>query len=328
MMSSVEQAPLGTPYTAATTSEEVMAGVDLTYKVAVVTGGYSGLGLHTTTALTRAGAHVIVPARRVDTARAALDGITGVQVVEMDLADQDSIRAAAAEIAQSVDRIDLLFATAGIMATPLERTTQGWESQFAVNHLGHFALTMHLWPLLATADSARVVLYSSAGHHLSPIRWSDIDFTGGYDKWQAYGQSKTAMILFGRGLTALGAADGIEAFSLHPGAILTPLQRHLPLQEQIDLEWVDEDGNGIDTSFKSVVQGAATGLWAATSTDLTGRGGVYCEDCDIAPTAIPGGSMADGGVQPYAIDPDEAERLWEESLRRTGIGREWSIAMP
>lgn len=316
----MEQAPLGTSYTAATTSEEVMDGVDLTGTVAVVTGGYSGLGLHTTTALSRAGARVIVPARRVDTARAALDGITSVQVVEMDLADQDSIRAAAATIADSVDHVDLLFATAGIMATPLERTAQGWESQFAVNHLGHFALTMHLWPLLAAAERARVVLYSSAGHHHSPVRWSDIDFVDGYDKWQAYGQSKTAMILFGRGLTALGTADGIEAFSLHPGAILTPLQRHLPLQEQIDLGWVDGDGNGIDTSFKSVSQGAATGLWAATSPDLTGRGGVYCEDCDVAPLAQSGGSMGAGGVQPYAVDPEETAALWEESRRRTGLG--------
>ncbi|SFA58691.1 short chain dehydrogenase [Rhodococcoides kroppenstedtii] len=209
----------------------------------------------------------------------------------------------AATIADFVDRVDLLFATAGIMATPLERTAQGWESQFAVNHLGHFALTMHLWPLLAAANEARVVLYSSAGHHHSPIRWSDIDFTDGDDKWQAYGQSNTAMILFGRGLAALGAADGIEAYSLHPGAILTPLQRHLPLQEQIELGWVDEDGNGIDTSFKSVSQGAATGLWAATTTNLTGRGGVYCEDCDIAPLAQPDGSMGEGGVNPMQSTP-------------------------
>lgn len=319
-MKLVEQAPLGTPYTADTTSEEVMHGVDLTGSVAVVTGGYSGLGLHTTAALSRAGAHVIVPARRVDSARDALDGITGVKVVEMDLADQNSVRAAAAAIADSVDHVDLLFATAGIMATPLERTAQGWESQFAVNHLGHFALTMHLWPLLAAADRSRVVLYSSAGHHHSPIRWSDIDFSDHYDKWQAYGQSKTAMILFAKGLTALGSADGIEAYSLHPGAILTPLQRHLPLQEQIDLGWVDEDGNGIDTSFKSVSQGAATGLWAATSTDLADRGGVYCEDCDIAPLAQPGGSMGSGGVKPYAVDAEEAAALWEESRRRTGLG--------
>ena len=297
-----------------------MAGVDLTDKVAVVTGGYSGLGLHTTIALTRAGARVIVPARRVDSARDALGNVPGVQLVEMDLADQDNVRGAAATIADSVDRVDLLFATAGIMATPLERTAQGWESQFAVNHLGHFALTMHLWPLLAAANGARVVLYSSAGHHHSPIRWSDIDFTDGYDKWQAYGQSKTAMILFGRGLAALGAADGIEAYSLHPGAILTPLQRHLPLREQIELGWVDEDGNGIDTSFKSVSRGAATGLWAATTTDLTGRAGVYCEDCDIAPLAPPGSSMGAGGVQPYAVDPEETAALWEESRRRTGLG--------
>lgn len=320
MNTSVEQAPLGTSYSASTTAEEVMDGVGLTGKVAVVTGGYSGLGLHTVGALTRAGARVIVPARRVDSARAALDGVTGVQVVEMDLADQDSVRAAAATIADSVDRVDLLFATAGIMATPLERTAHGWESQFAVNHLGHFAFTMHLWPLLAAAERARVVLYSSAGHHLSSIRWSDIDFDDGYDKWQAYGQSKTALILFGRALAGLGANDGIEAYLLHPGAILTPLQRHLSRQEQVELGWVDEHGNGIDSSFKSVSQGAATGLWAATSTDLTGRSGVYCEDCDIAPIAQPGGSMGAGGVKPYAIDADAAAALWEESRRRTGYG--------
>lgn len=297
-----------------------MDGVDLTGKVAVVTGGYSGLGLHTTIALVRAGARVLVPARRGAVARAVLDGIDDVQVVGTDLADQDSIRAAAAAITDSVDRVDLLFAAAGVMATPLARTPQGWESQLAINYLGHFAFVMRLRRLLAAADGARVVLYSSAGHHLSPMRWSDIDFAAGYDKWQAYGQSKTALILFGRGLSDVGAGDGIEGFSLHPGAILTPLQRHLGRQEQVDLGWVDDRGNGIDTSFKSVSQGAATGLWAATATDLTGRGGVYCEDCDIAPVVRPGGPMSGGGVQPYAIDAEEAAALWEESRWRTGLG--------
>ena len=316
-----EQAPIGTVYTAATTSEEVMDGVDLHGKVAVVTGGYSGLGLQTTAALVRAGCRVIVPARRPDAARASLGAdLTDVQVVEMDLANQDSVRLAAEVIRGSVNQVHLLFATAGIMATPLQRTGQRWESQFAVNHLGHFSLAMGLWPLLAAADGSRVVVYSSAGHHYSPIRWTDIDFVDGYDKWDAYGQSKTANILFGRALTRVGANDGIEAFSLHPGAILTPLQRHLPLQEQVELGWVDEDGNGIDASFKTVTQGAATGLWAATSAELAGRSGVYCEDCDVARVALPDGSMGEGGVKPYAIDADEATRLWEESRVRTGSG--------
>lgn len=246
-----------------------MAGHDLSGVTAVVTGGYSRLGLASTRALTAAGARVLVPARRPDIARAALRDVKGSEVVPMDLTDLDGVRSAAAHIGDRIDRIDLLMAAAGVMATPERRVGPGWEFQLAANHFGHFTLACELYPLLAAAGGARVVAYSSAGHAMTDIRRHDPHFRTGYDRWLAYGQAKTANALFAVHLDALGKDDGIRAFALHPGKIITGLQREMPLQEQIDAGWVDEHGNVVAADFKTASQGAATGLWAATSPSST-----------------------------------------------------------
>ncbi|MEU0725115.1 SDR family NAD(P)-dependent oxidoreductase [Streptomyces sp. NPDC006140] len=313
-----DQQPFDSPFSAAGTAEDVLAGFDLSGRTALVTGGYSGLGLETARGLAAAGARVIVPARRLGVARAALADVDGCDVIPMDLADLDSVRAAAVQLNNSLDRLDLLMAVAGVMATPERRVGPGWESQLAVNHFGHFALACELYPLLAAAGGARVVVNSSAGHALTDIRWHDPHFRTGYDKWLAYGQAKTANALFAVQLDALGRTDGVRAFALHPGKIITGLQREMTLQEQIERGWVDEHGDVIGAGFKTPSQGAATGLWAATSPLLDGRGGLYLEDCDVARVSAPGAPMDDGGVRAYAIDSGAAERLWDLSVAATG----------
>ncbi|AIV35202.1 MULTISPECIES: SDR family NAD(P)-dependent oxidoreductase [Streptomyces] len=313
-----DQQPLGSPFSAAATAEDIVAGHDLSGTTAVVTGGYSGLGLETTRALATAGARVIVPARRPHVARAALQEVKGSEVIPMDLTDLDSVHSAAAHISNGIDRLDLLMAVAGVMATPERRVGPGWEGQLTANHFGHFTLVCELYPLLAAAGGARVVVNSSAGHTLTGIRWHDPHFRTGYDQWLAYGQAKTANALFAVHLDALGQGDDVRAFSLHPGKIITGLQREMTLQEQIDRGWVDEHGNVIGADFKTPSQGAATGLWAATSPLLDGRGGLYLEDCDIARVSAPGTAMDDGGVRAYAIDSEEAARLWDLSVAVTG----------
>ncbi|ANN21066.1 oxidoreductase [Amycolatopsis orientalis] len=314
------QHKIGSGFTAHSTAEEVLNGIDLSGKLALVTGGYSGLGLETTRALANAGAQVLVPARRPADAKAALTGISGTEVGELDLADLGSVETFARRFLGTGRSIDLLIANAGIMAAPERRVGPGWESHFAINHLGHHALVNRLWPALTASGGARVVTVSSAGHHDSPMRWDDVQFERGYDRWLAYGQAKTANVLFAVHLDALGAEHGVRAFSLHPGAILTPLQRHLRQEEMVGLGWIDEHGNQADPSFKSPQQGAATQVWAATSPLLDGLGGLYCEDCDVAEIAIEeGGPLT--GVRPYAIDADEAARLWQLSADLTGVPR-------
>ncbi|WP_328617393.1 SDR family NAD(P)-dependent oxidoreductase [Amycolatopsis sp. NBC_00355] len=311
------QHKIGSGFGAGTTAAEAVAGIDLTGKLAVVTGGYSGIGLEATRALTGAGAHVVVPARRRETAEQALDGLTGVEVDELDLGDLDSVRAFAGRYLASGRRIDLLITNAGIMACPETRVGPGWEAQFATNHLGHFALVNRLWP--AVAEGARVVALSSRGHHNSPIRWDDVMFTEGYEKWAAYGQAKTANVLFAVQLDKLGAEKGVHAFALHPGGIMTPLQRHLSRAEMVERGWMDEAGTML-VEFKTPEQGAATTVWAATSPQLAGLGGLYLEDCDVAelsPEDAEG--LAASGVRRYAVDPAQAERLWTLSAQLTGV---------
>jgi NAD(P)-dependent dehydrogenase (short-subunit alcohol dehydrogenase family) len=304
----MNQRKLGTGFGARTTAGEVLEGQDLTGKLAIVTGGYSGIGLTATRALVNAGAHVVVPARRPEAAPEASE------VDFLDLADLGSVRRFAEKFLASGRSIDILIAGAGIMACPETRVGPGWEAHFAVNHLGHFALVNLLWP--AISPGARVVSVSSAGHQLSGIRWDDVHFDRGYDRWLGYAQSKTANALFARHLDLLGR-DKARAFSLHPGAILTPLQRHLTTGDMVASGWIDECGNPVDPSFKTPEQGAATQVWAATSSRLDGLGGLYCEDCDIAEPTDSTDMIT--GVRDYATDPAEAARLWEVSAELTGI---------
>ncbi|MFI7702365.1 SDR family NAD(P)-dependent oxidoreductase [Nonomuraea sp. NPDC049480] len=310
------QHKIGSGFGARSTADDVLHGIDLSGKLAIVTGGYSGLGLETTRALARAGARVVVPARRPGVAREAVGDLEGVEVDELDLADLESVRGFAERFLATGRSAEIVITNAGIMACPETRVGPGWEAQFATNHLGHHALVNRLWPAIARGRG-RVVSVSSGGHRITGIRWDDVRFERGYDKWQAYGQAKTANILFAVHLDALGRDAGVRAFSLHPGAILTPLQRHLPKEEMVAAGWIDEAGNALDPSFKTPEQGAATQVWAATSPQLAGMGGVYCEDCEIAEVAAD--ENARGGVSPYAIDPDQAARLWRLSAELTGV---------
>jgi NAD(P)-dependent dehydrogenase (short-subunit alcohol dehydrogenase family) len=323
MTSFTPQQPIGSGFGPRSTAAEVVDGIDLTDRLAIVTGGYSGLGLETVRALTGAGAQVVVPARRPAVAEEALAG-AGVraEIDALDLGDLDSVGAFAQRFLDSGRAIDILINNAAIMANPETRVGVGWESQFATNHLGHYALTTLLWPALTAApDGARVVALSSSGHKRSGIVFDDIMFEHRpYDKWQAYGQAKTANSLFAVHLDALGQDAGVRAFAVHPGGILTPLQRHLSKEEMVGFGWIDEDGNVLETRFKTPEQGASTSVWAATSPQLAGMGGVYCEDGNIARPTDPAAEDARfRGVDAHAIDRDDASRLWEVSAELTGV---------
>lgn len=311
-----QQKPLGSGFGAQTTATEVLTGIDLSGKIVIVTGGHSGLGLETTKALAGAGARVIVAARQPVAAEMATQGLLRVAIDELDLSDLDSVGAFAERILAAGIHVDMLINNAGIMACPETRVGPGWEAQFATNHLGHFALTNRLWPALR--GGARIISVSSAGHHSSPIRWEDIQFTHGYDKWLAYGQSKTANALFAVHLDRLGQDDGVRAFSLHPGKIFTPLQRHLTTDEMTAEGWLDASGVPADPTFKTPQQGAATQVWLATSPQLSGLGGLYCEDCDVAVRAEASGQPF-LGVKRHATDRDDAARLWALSAELTGV---------
>ncbi len=298
------------------TAAEVLDGVDLTGRTALVTGGYSGIGVEVVRALAGAGAQVLAPARRPEKAERVLAGIVGVEVAAMDLADQESVASYAEQVLAAGRPLDLVITNAGVMACPETRTADGWELQLATNHLGHYALVNRLRP--AIGDGARVISVSSTGHHLSDIRWDDPWFEDGYDKWLAYGQSKTANVLFAVHLDALARDLGVRAFSLHPGAILTSLGRHLQAEDLDAVMTLDDDGNPVLPDFRSPEQGAATAVWAATSPELDGRGGDYLEDCAIA-DVVPDGPQTTSGVRAYALDPDAAARLWTWSADLTGV---------
>jgi NAD(P)-dependent dehydrogenase (short-subunit alcohol dehydrogenase family) len=312
------QHPIGSGFGKDSTAADVLAGFDLTGMFAVVTGGYSGIGLASTRALSAAGATVLVPARRPEHARQQLAGLERVEVDELDLADLGSVRAFADRLLASGRPVDVLINNAAVMANPETRVGRGWESQFATNHLGHFALTNRLWPALASGQG-RVVSVSSIGHKSSGMRWDDLQFEQGYDKWRAYGQAKTAVVLFAVELDRLAAPAGVRALSVHPGGIRTPLQRHLEHDEMVRLRWIDEAGGDI-YPWKTPEQGAATQLWAATSPRLADTGGVYCEDVDVAELADPGTEQGrQRGVNPHAVDPAQARRLWAVSAKLTGV---------
>lgn len=308
-----EQRPLKSGFGAKTTAREVLAGRDLSGKIAVVTGGYSGVGLETTRALAEAGATVVVPARTEAKARTALDGIPRVEIETLELIDPASIDAFATRFLNSERPLDMLINNAGIMAPPLRRDARGYESQFATNHLGHFQLTARLWPALKHAGKARVVSLSSTGISFGGVDFDDPNFMRHeYNKWKAYGQSKTANALFAVALDKRGEEHGIRAFSVHPGGIWTDLARDLSVEEL-----------AFDGELKTPEQGAATSVWCATSPQLDGKGGVYCMDVDIAESIpaftpeVPG--QQPRGVLPWAVDPELAERLWVLSEQMTGL---------
>ena len=314
-----QQAPLPSGYGMRSTASDVIAGISLSGKTALVTGGYSGLGLATVKALERAGARVIVGARRPNAAAADLKGITGVTIVPLDLSDPVSIDGFAATISTKTGKIDILINNAAIMANALTRDARGYESQFATNHLGHFQMTARLWPLLQAAGAgARVVVLSSIGHRGGGVDFEDINFERRpYQKWLAYAQAKSANALFAVHLDTLGAPHDIRAFAVHPGGIATPLQRHLTMEEQVAMGWYDADGN-VHPGFKSIEQGAATSVWCATSPLLHDKGGLYCEDCDVAAMWVEGMNI-NTGVRSHAIDAETAARLWTLSESMTGI---------
>ena len=322
------QAPLPSGFGFDSTARDVLGARSLTGTVAIVTGGYAGIGLETTRVLSEAGATVVVPVRSPEKAKNAVLGIANVELLPMDLGEPSSIDAFAQAFLSSKRPLHLLVNNAGIMAAPLARDARGYESQFAVNHLGHFQLTARLWP--AFVRGARVISLSSRGHHRSPVDFDDTMFERReYDKWAAYGQAKTANVLFAIGLDARAEPHGVRAFAVHPGGIITDLIRHLSDDELKAMGVNDRNapppaGQAFNSvavpnaaaRFKSVAQGAATQLWAATSPQLAGKGGVYCEDCDIAAIAE---AAAGSGVRRYAIDPALADRLWARSEEWTGV---------
>lgn len=307
------------------TTDEVLEGIDLSGKRAIVTGASGGLGEETARALADHGAAVTITARDLQKGEAAAakiresTGNPAVDVRALELADLGSVRAFAAGYLADHDKLDLLINNAGVMACPLTRTDVGWEMQFATNHVGHFLLTCLLAPALKAAAPSRVVNLSSAGHHMSPVDFGDPFFeTREYDKWVSYGQSKTANILFSVGFEKRLGHSGVHAYAVHPGGIMTDLGRHLSDEDIAMLMSRNEvsDRDELQSRFKSVPQGAATSVWAATSPELEGRGGVYCEDCHVAGPGS--GGLSGGGHAAWALDPEAAERLWTLSEELVG----------
>ena len=316
------QTPIGSGFGAATTAAEVVAGCDLMGKTAIVTGGYSGIGLETVRALRSAGAKVIVPARDMARAKANLADMPEVGLEKLDLLDPQTIDAFAEQFFRNNERLHILVNNAGIMAPPLARDARGYESQFSANHLGHFQLTCRLWRALVTAEGARVVALSSYGHRRAGIDFHDPNFERRvYDPWIAYGQSKTADALFAVALDSIGRRRGVRAFSVHPGGVATDLIRHMSQAEIDASKIIDAAGRPIidpEHNKKTPQQGAATSVWCATSPRLNGMGGVYCQDCDIARALSDDDSNELQGVRPRATDPVAAGRLWQMSEQLTG----------
>ena len=316
-MSAENQRPIGSGFGAKTPAMDVVQGMDLSGKNVIVTGGYSGIGIEEVRALASVGANVTVPARRPDAAKEALDAVSGdIEIATMDLADIGSVRKFADEYVSSGRALDILINNAGIMACPLDRVGPGWERQFGVNHLGHMALAVGLLPALQKAETSRLVALSSTAHIRGDVNWDDPNYeTSEYNKWDAYAQAKSANALFALGADRRWDQYGVTAFSVHPGGIFTPLQRHLTVEEMAALGWMNPDGtipDMIKAMFKSPEQGASTATWAATSPLLEGRGGEYCEDCDIAQLAGPDSQRWEHARE-WICDEAKAERLWEIS---------------
>ena len=316
------QQSVGSVFNAASTSADVMRGIDLNGKIAIVTGGNSGIGLETTKALARAGATVIVAARDIEKAKCKLDGIPRVEIEPMDLMDPFSIDRFAKKFLDSGRPLHLLINNAGIMWVPLRRDTRGIESQLATNYLASFQLTAILWPALKKSNGARIVNVSSQGHQFGNFDFEDPNFQSReYETLLAYGQSKTASNLFALELDNRGKAFNVRAYSLHPGSIGgTELAREAPLELFQKMGFVDEKGvmlPEVSASLKTIAQGAATTLWCATSPLLNTIGGVYCEDAEVALVSPDSGISS--GVKCYSLDETNCKRLWAWSEKMLGI---------
>lgn len=297
--------PITTPFGAKSTAAEVIDGIDLTGRRAVVTGGASGIGVETARALAGAGAEVTIAVRDTDAGdRVAADIDGTVHVAPLELLDAASVQAFTSAWEGP---LDILVNNAGVMAIQeLTLTPEGYETQFATNHLGHFRLTLGLHEALAAAGNARIVSVSSLGHRNSPVIFDDLHYAfRSYDPWSAYGQSKTANVLFAVEATRRWADDGITANSLMPGGIMTNLQRHVPAEQ------VERMKQSATMRMKTPEQGAATSVLCAARPELEGVGGRYFEDCNEARVVT---KRESSGVAAFAIDPDNARRLWEVSL--------------
>jgi len=324
------QKPIISGFNAKSTADDVINGIDLSGKTAIVTGGYAGIGLETVKALVRAGAKVTIPARDVATTTANLKGVADITIEAMDLVDAESINSFAEKFLAANNTLQLLINNAGIMWVPLQRDKRGYESQLATNHLGHFQLTAALWPALRKAHGARVVNVSSYGHQIAPFDFDDPNFTHrAYETLQAYGQSKTANNLFTVELDHRGKSFGVRSFSVHPGSVMgTDLGRVAPMALFQQMGTHDADGNifpAVAAKLKNMAQGAATSVWCATSAQLNGIGGVYCEDADVAD--LDEGNIEHHydepsslrGVQPYSLDRKNAAKLWRLSEEMAGV---------
>lgn len=316
------QKPIGSGFNAKSTSTEVINGIDLRGKLAIVTGGNTGIGLETVKTLANAGATVIVPARDIEKAKKNLHGIDNVEIEEMDLINPSSIDTFAKKFLASGRPLHLLINNAGIMWVPLRKDNRGIESQLAVNYLAQFQLTAKLWTALKKADGARIVNVSSQGHQFASFNFDDPNFEHReYETLQAYGQSKTAVNLFSLELDNRAKEFGVRAYSIHPGSIAgTELGREAPLELFVKMGFCDEKGNmlpEVAASLKTIPQGASTTIWCATSVLLTNIGGVYCEDTDVAELSFAQEVYA--GIKPYSLDETNAKRLWQLSEELTGV---------
>jgi NAD(P)-dependent dehydrogenase (short-subunit alcohol dehydrogenase family) len=324
------QIPLGSGFNATSTATAVIKGIDLTGRIAIVTGGNAGIGLETTRVLSAAGATVIVPARDVEKAKKNLQNISNVEIEAIDLARANTIDAFAEKFLASGRPLHILINNAGIMWVPLQRDSRGFESQLATNYLGQFHLVARLWPALKAAHGARVVNVSSLGHHMAPFDFEDPNFENReYQTLLGYGQSKTASNLFALELDNRAKAHQVRAYSIHPGSIAgTELARDADMELFKQMGFFDENGNmrpEILAGLKTIAQGAATSVWAATSPMLNTIGGVYCEDADIAellsqePPFQTTAKLHQSGVMVYSLNESSAKRLWELTEEMTGI---------
>jgi NAD(P)-dependent dehydrogenase (short-subunit alcohol dehydrogenase family) len=301
-----------------TTADEVLEGIDLTGKRVLITGASGGLGAETARAMAAKGAEVIVTARNLDKVQGVVQAIaasTGatIEVGELELGSFASVRRFAEQFLARHPRLDYLINNAGVMACPEGKTEDGIELQFGANHLGHFLLCNLFAPALV--EGGRIVSVSSLAHHASPVVFEDIQFARRpYEKWSAYGQSKTANALFAVGINTRLNKRGIEAFSLHPGAIETDLTRHHSDADRARSRAAREAGL---IKFKSIPAGAATSVYAATAPELAGKGGAYLADCAIQPI-VEASSDVRRGVRAYAVDPALAEQLWTVSEELVG----------